>query len=143
ERLEAGPYVGKRADFFLELPIDELDGAGVESGAGELGEVTLLASALEIEFDHRQINFAFASGANDVPTAFEGDGQGELLGEHVDGADGQQGETGLRETIGGIADAIEDFVHGAIAAGGDDGVESFGDGLGGEGARATGGDGLF
>ena len=141
ERAEAGGDVGERADLFFVLPVHQFDGARVEARAGQLREVTADGFPVEGVFGGGQIDAAFAARADDSPGIQEIHGQAEFLGEDVDGAEGQHAETDARERVRHIAEAVEDFVDGAVAAGGDDGVKALAHGLGGESASGSGGGG--
>ena len=56
---------------------------------------------------------------------------------------GRTPEARAVESIRHVAEAVEHFIEGAVAAGGDDDLEALADGIGGEPARIPGGGGVF
>ena len=140
---KGGDEVGEATDFFLEGPIDEFDGAGVPAKAGHLGEEARGGLASQLKFNLRKIDNEFAGGVKDFAGGGEIGGDTEFAGEDVDRPERQDAEAHAREGIRNVADAIEDFVHRAIAAGTDDEFEAFADGFSSECAGVAGGSGRF
>lgn len=67
KRAKAGDDVGERADEFLGLPIDELDGAGIEASPGELREAAALTIRRRTIFHPREIDEAFFAAQDHGP----------------------------------------------------------------------------
>ena len=104
-------------------------------------EVTALRLAVVRELGAAQVNGPFAGRGQDFPGAAGVKGKTQFAGENVDGSQGENAEADGAKAAGNIADAVEDFVGGAVAAGGDDGLETVAQGLGGEAAGVSGGGG--
>ena len=143
EGFDAGPEVGERAELFLEGPVDEFDGAGVEAGAGELDDGAALRAGGACEFNFGEVDGAFGVAVGDGPGAGKGEGDAEFAGDDIDGAEGKDAEAHAAQAFGMAEQAGDDFVDGAVTAGGDDGVEAFRQGFGGEALGGAGGVGGF
>src|SRR5438105_11367108 len=128
--MEAGKDVGQRADGFLDLPFYQFDRASIETGAGQLGEIAVVAGLAALIFHAREVNQGFASLLDGFPGCVEAWGNADFARENIDGAQGQYCQTTSLEAAGDVADPVEDFVESAVASGGDDGVVTFLDGCG-------------
>ena len=86
--------------------------------------MTPLRLAIFCELDLRQINQQLASLLDDSPGRIELRRQPELAREDVDRAERQHAEARPVQPLCLVSDAIDDFVHRAVAARRDDDLES-------------------
>jgi hypothetical protein len=108
-----------------------------------LGEAAALGRAVELVVHDGQVNGRFAPLADGGPSSIQACGNSQLAGKDVDCAERQDAEAGTVKSVRHVAEAVEDFVEGAVAAGGHDGFEAFADGFGSEPAGIAGGGGRF
>src|SRR6266568_2333917 len=124
-RFEAGDDVGERANFLFERPTHGGNGGGVEAGSRHLSEIPALRRIGVLRFDEWEINALLASGEDDLPRGFGPGGDAEFACEDVHGAKRQEAKPRAVQPVRGGGETVDNFVECAVAAGGDDRVESF------------------
>ena len=132
-------HVGEETDFFLEVPIHQLNRSRIKSRPGQLGKITALRFAVRGEFHLRQINGCDAAAADDSPGAPPIERQTKLAREDVDGAQRQHTQANAQQILRVFGDAIEHFVYRAVSAGGDDDLKILARRFGGQGSGRAGG----
>ncbi len=119
KKVAGGDDIAQRTEVFFELEIGIFDDLSVETDAGELDEEAVIGVG--------EVDGPGATAANDLEGSVNIVGDAEFGGEDVHGADGEDPEGGR-----GAGDSVDDFIDGAVAAGGHDGGEAFINGLAGE-----------
>ena len=136
--LQPGDDVCQGTDLFLVRPVHQFNGARVKTRAGQLGKVTLPAETILQKFHAREVNARFPAALQNFPGAFDAERNPEFARKNVHRAERQNAEACARKTIRRVTKAVERFVYRAVAAGGDDQIESFTHGLRREPARVAG-----
>ena len=115
-RLQAGDDIGERPRALFQFPTDEFNRPRIQPRAAKLHEVTLRRPAFVQKLRATQINFCFAAALQDLPRAFEPGGNFQLARKDIHRAERQHAEARALETVRLVADAVQDFVHRAVAA---------------------------
>ena len=89
-----------------------------------------LAAPARSEFGAAQIHGHLASRRQRPRRAGQISRQAQFTGEHVERAQGHEAQADGGQALRNISHAVDNFVGGAIAAGGDDGGEPLTHGLG-------------
>lgn len=138
QRAESSPDVGEAADALFQLPTDKFDCARIPTSAGHLQEAARAGFVAYAKRGFGEVDAAFLSSTYNLPGGVEVEGNGEFESEDVNGAERDDAKFAAFVAVGRVADAVDNFVKGAVAAGRDDRVETFLDGGFGEFARGAG-----
>ena len=142
-RFQPGDHVGQGADFFLERPGHQFNGARIQSRAGQLRKKTAFAFSVHAEISSRQVHPDFASAPNNGPRGGGREGNTQLAREDIDRAEREDAQTGALKTVRRIAEAVEYFIERAIASRRNHQLETFRNGLSREASAIAGGCGFF